>query len=93
MAILFIVGSVAAVFSLLAAEMFREFISDADEYTVEIPTNPSQEYNFDVTWKFSYSWILMISSSTIQILVLLMTLFVYYERAQVQQELESQLFI
>lgn len=91
--LIFFTVAIAAVFALVAAEMFRQFISDASEYSIDSPLSPGGEYIIETTWTFSFSWILMISSATIEILMIILTLFIYYDRAQVQSELDAQVFL
>ena len=92
-ALIFVTVAVAAVFALVSAEMFRQFISDATKYVVNTSFVPGAEYTIEITWAFSFSWILMISSATVEILMIMTTLFIYYDRAQVQNEMDSQVFL
>jgi hypothetical protein len=90
--LIFLTVATAAVFALVSAEMFRQFISDANEYTFSSITGDA-DYTIETTWAFSYSWVLMISSATIEILMIILTLIIYYDRAQVQNELDAQVFL
>lgn len=87
---LFFAQAAAAVFSLVTAEMFREFMLDADEFVIK---TPSDEFVIDVAWSFGYSWALMICCGIVELFMIFMTMYLYYEKAQVQNELDSQFFV
>jgi hypothetical protein len=84
--------TVGAIFSLLSAEAFREFMSGADRYTYsDAATGFTVSISLD--WKFGYSWILMVVAGICQLIMVLLTIYLYWEKIKVQDELDQQLFV
>ena len=90
--VIFLMETVGAIFSLLAAEAFREFMSGADRYTYS-DTTTGFTVSISLDWKFGYSWILIVVAGICQLIMVLLTIYLYWEKMKVQDELDQQLFV
>ena len=90
--ILFLTETIAAIFALVSANAFRIFLGDVDNWILTNPSN-GQEMVVGITWKFGYSWVLLVVTAVFQLLMIFMTIYLYRQKNIIQEDLEQQLFI